>query len=115
MITRIKTNLNDFHMSLGNLLEDSDNGFNSENSGFRIMPYDNLMQNSITFELSRTRIDFTRTIYSVFDFLGDIGGLHGALGSTFAGLVFILQYRGSYMFLMRDMLFNDPSLTSSAS
>ena len=113
MLTRAKTNLNDSHMDIGNLLEDNDDGFDLEKDSLRILPYDNYMHNSLTFELSRTRLDYTRTVYSVFDFLGDIGGFHGALVPTFAGLVYILQYRGSYMFLMQDMLFNDPSLTSS--
>ena len=106
------TNLNDVQIDVGDLLEDNDFGFYSEKSGFRILPYDNYMHNAITFELSRTRIDYTRTVYSVFDFLGDIGGLYGALGPTFAGLVYILQYRGAYLFLMQDMLYNDPGLTS---
>ena len=113
MLTRTKSNLNDSHMDIGNLLEDNDDGFDIEKDSLRILPYDNYMHNSLTFELSRTRIDYTRRVNSVFDFIGDIGGFHGALVPTFAGLVYILQYRGSYMFLMQDMLFNDPSLTSS--
>ena len=71
------------------------------------------MWNSITFELSRTRIEYTRTVYSSLDFLGDIGGLFGALGPLFATGVTILQYRGIYMFLMSDMLQNDPQIGAS--
>ena len=113
MLTRTMANLNDHHINIGNLLEDSDFGFDLETSSFRFLTYDNLMHTSLTFELSTTRIDYTRTIYSMFDFLGDIGGLHGALVPIFAGLVYMIQYRGTYMSLMQDMLFNDPSLLTS--
>ena len=41
MLTRTKTNLNDKYISLGTLLEDTDVGFNSEISGFRLLPYEN--------------------------------------------------------------------------
>ena len=68
------------------------------------------MWNSITFELSRTQIEYTRRVYSTLDFLGDIGGLFGALGPMFFLGVKVLQYKGLYMFLMSDMLLNDPKL-----
>ena len=68
------------------------------------------MWNAITFELSRTQIEYTRRVYSTLDFLGDIGGLFGALGPMFFLGVKLLQFKGLYMFLMSDMLLNDPKL-----
>ena len=88
MLTRAKTNLNDSHMDIGNLLEDNNDGFDLEKDSLRILPYDNYMHNSLTFELSRTRIDYTRTVYSVFDFLGDIGGFSRALKIIFEFAIF---------------------------
>ena len=110
MITRAKINLNDYQANVGNLLIDNTEGFSSEISGNRILPYQNSMWNAITFELSRTRIEYTRTVYSTLDFLGDIGGLFGALGPMFFIGVKVLQFKGLYMFLMSDMLLNDPKM-----
>ena len=108
MVTRSKINLNDYQANVGNLLIDNTVGFSSKISVSRILPYNNYMWNSITFELSRTRVEYTRTVYSSLDFLGDIGGLFGALGPIFAIGVKVLQYRGIYMFLMSDMLIQGP-------
>ena len=41
----------------------------------RILSYDNSFQNSITFELSLTRHEYTRKVYSFLDYLGEIGGI----------------------------------------
>ena len=57
---------------------EQDDGFFSEIEGYRILPYKNLMQNAITFEMSLTLMDYSRKVYNFFDFLGDIGGLFGA-------------------------------------
>lgn len=52
----------------------------------------------------------------MLDFLGDIGGLFGALGPLCASTVTLFQYRGSYMYLASTMLSNPErpdDLTSS--
>ena len=43
----------------------------------RILPYINQIQNSITYEVSRTRTLIVRKDYSLFDWFGDIGGFLG--------------------------------------
>ena len=91
-------------MNVGNLLIDYNVGVISEVSSHRILPYKNQFWNSITFELSRTQIEYTRVVYSSLDFLGDIGGLYGALLPFFSFCILMLQYRGAYMFIMSDML-----------
>ena len=102
MVTRSKINMNDYSVNVGNLLIDNTVGFNLDTSAHRILPYRNRFWNSITFELSRTQIEYTRVVYSTLDFLGDLGGLFGALGPFFSICVLILQYRGAYMFLLSD-------------
>ena len=52
MITRQKINLNDYVFNVGNLRIDSDEGFNIETTELRYIPYDNLIWNSVTFEMS---------------------------------------------------------------
>ena len=82
--------MNDYSMNVGNLLIDNNVGFNVVVSSSRILPYKNRFWNSITYELSRTQIEYTRVVYSTLDFLGDIGGLYGALGPFFTVCVLML-------------------------
>lgn len=82
------------------------NGFEAEVTSSRILPYKTQMWNSITYELSQTRHEYTRTVYSMLDFLGDIGGLFSALGPLCGVIVTAFQYRGSYMYLASTMLKN---------
>ena len=89
---------------MGDLLIDSETAFSSVKSDSRNLPYKNRFWNAITYEMSRTRIEYTRTVYSFLDCLADLGGLFGALGPLGHFLVFVLQYRGSYMFVMSNML-----------
>ena len=65
------------------------NGFDIEVTETRLMAYRNNFQNSITFELSLSRIDITRTVYGFMDFLSDLGGLFSTLGPFFGTLVAI--------------------------
>ena len=51
------------------------------------MPYKNTMQNAITFEMSLSRKEFSRTVYNIMDFMRDMGGLFTALGLIFGTLI----------------------------
>ena len=54
--------------------------------------------------MNLNRNQFTRTVYNVMDFMGDIGGLFSALGLFFGSIVAVLQYRGMYMFITSQMV-----------
>ena len=46
----------------------------------RRLPVDNqLLVFGVTYELSSQRIEYSRTVYSIFDYLSDVGGLSSAL------------------------------------
>ena len=67
---------------------------NKENDGFTIerlstreMPYNNLMMNAVTYEMSWDRHLHTRRVISLLDRLSAIGGLFGALTPIFACMV----------------------------
>ena len=75
-------------------------GFDKYIAPSRILPYKNKMHNSITYEMSLSRVEYTRTVYSTLDFLRDIGGLFAALGPAFGIIVTVFQYRGIYLNLM---------------
>ena len=62
------------------------------------------MQNAITFEMSMSRKEYSRTVYNIMDFMRDMGGLFTTLGLIFGTLVGILQYRGMYMLITGFML-----------
>ena len=103
MIQRQKINMNDYRVNVGSLLIDNVMGFDRFVAPSRILPYKNKMHNSITYEMSLSRVEYTRTVYGSLDFLRDIGGLFAALGPFFGIIVTIFQYRGSYLNLMSDM------------
>ena len=69
----------------------------------RALPYKNMFQYSITFELSLSEMQYRRHVYSIIDCIGDIGGLYGALFPICSILVVILQFKGEYLFLMSEM------------
>lgn len=92
--------MNDYRVNVGTMLVDDVMGFDKFVAPSRILPYKNLMHNSITYEMSLSRVEYTRTVYSTLDFLRDIGGLFAALGPLFGVIVTIFQYRGIYLRLM---------------
>ena len=92
--------MNDYRVNVGSMVVDLVMGFDKFIAPSRMLPYKNLMHNSITYEMSLSRVEYTRTVYSTLDFLRDIGGLFGALGPLFGIVVTIFQYRGSYLNLM---------------
>ena len=48
-----------------------------EQANNRIIPYDNTLWNSITYEVNHRRILSERVDYGFFEWLGDIGGING--------------------------------------
>ena len=63
--------------------------------------------NSFRYELSSMRYKYTRTVYSILDLLRDIGGFFGAITPFFTFLVMLLQYRGSYFYILTDYMKSD--------
>ena len=63
---------------------------------------------TITYELDRDLLVIRRKVYGILDFLGDIGGLAGALKALFAALVIVFQYKatvnyvGNFLYLIKD-------------
>ena len=104
LVTRTKANLNDDRFNLGSLLIDRTNGFHAIGNENRVLPYKNRIHNSITYEMSLTREEYERTVYSSLNLLGDIGGLFGALVPIGRLLILAFQYRGDSMFVMSMML-----------
>ena len=56
----------------------------------RVLPYENKFWNAITFEVSSAQYETTRTVYTIMDFLKDIGGLFTAIEKIFGAIVIIL-------------------------
>ena len=63
---------------------------------------------AVTYELSRDLKIVRRKVYGILDFLGDMGGLAGALQALFAVVVVVFQYKvvlnyvSNHTFLIRD-------------
>ena len=56
--------------------------------------FDNV-QLAITYELDRDSKTIQRKVYGLLDWLGDIGGLAGALMALFTALIIIFQHKGA--------------------
>ena len=81
--------LNDSIFDAGSLITEHDGIFTFHERPTRILPYQNLFHNSVTFELSDTRTIFYRTVYSFLDWLRDLGGLYGAISAICIAMVFV--------------------------
>ena len=93
----------DHVFNLAEFRVDKKSGYEAERWPSREFPYTNNFQTSITYEVSQHQQKYFRRVYNVFDFLADLGGLFGALTPLFASIVFCIQYRSSYQFLMADI------------
>ena len=49
------------------------------------------------------RHDYFRKVYTVLDFVSDLGGLYGAIAPICIGLLIVFNYWSSYQFLMGDL------------
>ena len=69
----------------------------------RLMPYNNTMQNAITFEMNLSKKMYFRRVYSTLDFLSDIGGLYGATMPIILTMLMAFNYYASYQFIMHEL------------
>ena len=54
----------------------------------------------VNYMLTQHNHKYVRTVYSIFDFLADIGGLIGALGPINSVMIMLLQFRSSYFTIL---------------
>ena len=90
MITHTLLKLNDYHWSVGEMRLDEKQGFDIDVTETRVLPYKNTFQNAITFEMSMNRNEYTRTVYNIIDFMGDMGGLFNSLALIFGTIIAML-------------------------
>ena len=95
--------LNDNFAHVGDILVENLKGFKTQRMPNRELPYPNRMWNAITYELSQDQIKYYRNVYSFLDLMSDVGGLYGSISPICVTMVFFLQYRSSYQFVMNDM------------
>ena len=89
VITRSELVLSDNIFAVGGLMTEHKNAFFVESEANRLLPYNNMFKNAVTFELSQNKRVFVRNVYTVLDIMGDLGGLFGALTPLFAMIVAI--------------------------
>ena len=66
-------------VNLDSLTSEESNGFHIEQGVTRRKPLDNVLTVfSLSYELSSSRIQYNRSVYGIFDYLSDIGGLSSA-------------------------------------
>ena len=104
MITRNEANLIDSPFSFTSSDTVIEKSFDVQEKQIRNIPYTNMFWNTVTFEISQTRIKLRRTVYSISDFLSELGGLFGAIMPVFTFFVTVFQYRGTFMSLTSAMM-----------
>ena len=67
----------------------------------------------MTFELSLNQKQYFRRVYSLLDFLSDVGGLYGALSPFCMLLIVMVNFNNSYQYIMGDLFYqsNDDQST----
>ena len=79
----------------------------------RMYDFDDDVQLAITYEFKRDLQVIRRKVYGFLDWMGDIGGLAGALHATFTAAIIVFQYKAvisyvsNHVFLIRDGDEND--------
>mmetsp|Transcript_42507 Transcript_42507/g.56084 ORF Transcript_42507/g.56084 Transcript_42507/m.56084 type:complete len:83 (-) Transcript_42507:907-1155(-) len=68
----------------------------------------NSLQNAVTYELSFDKVTNLRNVYNVLDYLSDIGGFVGAVGTLSVALINILQFRGPIQLLLAKLYETPP-------
>ena len=82
--------------------------FNVVPGPLRMYDFDDDVQLAITYEFDRDLQVIRRKVYGFLDWMGDIGGLAGALHATFSAAIIIFQYKAvisyisNHLFLIRD-------------
>ena len=82
---------------------DSDKGFTLVRQPNRLYYSEKGWHNIISIEMSLDQKDYYRRVYSILDFFSDVGGLFGALSPIFMSILAVLNFHGSYQFLMDDL------------
>ena len=93
-------------MAIGNFAQQTEVGFENTRLPTRGIPYDNTFQNIVTYEVSTTHRQYYRSVYSILDFLSEMGGLFSAFGSLCLLVISSLNFNGSYQYLMRDNFYS---------
>ena len=111
VIKRSEIRLNDSLFSLGYLFTEEIESFEIEQLPIQSAYSESSISSTVSFYISGDLIRYTRTTYSLLDYLRDIGGLFGAFNAIFGSIVFILNFNGLYQ-LLTSTLFRVQSLTS---
>ena len=86
------------------MTEDSITIFSTKQDGERAYEYKDLTQISISYELDLNKYMIAREVYTVLDWLGDVGGLTEML-SRIGGLIFVLIGGNGLEFLLYSHMF----------
>ena len=101
-VQQYEISLIDTVFSVGQLSESLEETFKIQDKKTLTLPQ-SLVPVEINISLNLNQVKISRSLYSVLDFLGDIGGLSGAVNAILGGVVLILQFDGLYQFLTPNM------------
>ena len=83
-------------MSIGFLFTENYTGFELKRLAFEPIYSGYAVSTQVDFYHDMDLYTYTRSTYTLLDYLRDIGGLLGAFNGVFGALVFILNFNGLY-------------------
>ena len=93
----------DKYMDLGGFNEEINSVFRIENIGLRPMEFDKYSHMGVVYEMDFDMRSYDRRVYTLLDWLSDVGGLSGALFAGFGVICGILTFNGMHWFLVENV------------
>ena len=110
LLTRTKMNhLDDLFFNFNSKIRES---FDYDQLPARDMVYRNKIWNAITYEMSMNQKQLDRRVYTSLDLASDLGGLFTTLSSICLLIVTLVNYYGSYQFVMEDTFYDRAKIGS---
>ena len=88
--------MHDSYLLIDDLVGKHETGVTIDKQLTRDMPYNNTFHNAVSFELNPNRVVYYRRVFSLLNWLAEIGGLIGVSKSVCLFIVATLHYRGVY-------------------
>ena len=108
----------DEYDDLGGFVKEHATVFRTENIGLRPMEFDKFSHMGVVYEMDFDMRSFDRRVYTVLDWLSDVGGLSRAISAGFGMIYGLLTFNSMQWFLVEKIFKRkllDPALANETS
>ena len=95
--------MQDEYVQAGSVTREKAQTFRTINTGYRPHEFNDLVHMGVIFEMDLDATTVDRVVYSVVDWLSDLGGLSSTLISIFTGLFFLLKYNNLDFYMVSKL------------